>query len=395
MMNEKKKVLILGASRGQVGLYESAKKMGYTSVAASIQGDYPALRIADIVRFVDITNPAKVLEVAKSEKIDAVVTSCQDTGLEALALVAKELGLPGLSMRAARASTNKAFQKQLLLNGGVPTAKCREIYSIDSFLKVNGLFEYPIVIKRLNSQGSSGVFIVQNLKEALLTLKKILTEDDSVLVEEYIEGIEFGAQAFVFDGNVLFVVPHGDYILKKSSPVPFGHWLPYDRVSSEKVEAIVKAAIGAIGLNNCAVNVDIFLCKDGSLKIIELTGRAGSNGLPELMSKYFDQNYYDVILKNAFGMGSDFNIGCKDKACVVKMLLPKKEGLFRVNNNSSSSSLFDFRAFKDEGEKYQAFNSLKDAIGQISLQANTLEECDKRFYEIAQSVFMLGKEDVY
>lgn len=48
------------------------------------------------------------------------------------------------------------------------------------------------------------------------------------LVEEYIEGIEFGAQAFVFDNQIQFILPHGDMMFYADTGVPIGHYVPYD-----------------------------------------------------------------------------------------------------------------------------------------------------------------------
>ena len=41
----KEKIMILGAGRGQVDLIQTAKRMGYETVVASIKGDYPGFKI--------------------------------------------------------------------------------------------------------------------------------------------------------------------------------------------------------------------------------------------------------------------------------------------------------------------------------------------------------------
>lgn len=42
-----KRLMILGASYSQTPLYESARKLGYYTIAASIAGDYPGFALAD------------------------------------------------------------------------------------------------------------------------------------------------------------------------------------------------------------------------------------------------------------------------------------------------------------------------------------------------------------
>ena len=45
--SKKKTIMILGAGRGQVGLYKAARELGHRSVAVSIPGDYPGFAFAD------------------------------------------------------------------------------------------------------------------------------------------------------------------------------------------------------------------------------------------------------------------------------------------------------------------------------------------------------------
>ena len=42
-----KKIMILGAGRGQVQLIKTAKELGYYTIVASIEGNYPGFDIAD------------------------------------------------------------------------------------------------------------------------------------------------------------------------------------------------------------------------------------------------------------------------------------------------------------------------------------------------------------
>ena len=57
-----KNILVLGAGRGQVGLYKAAREMGHLSVAVSIPGDYPGFALADEIDYTDITDAEAVLE---------------------------------------------------------------------------------------------------------------------------------------------------------------------------------------------------------------------------------------------------------------------------------------------------------------------------------------------
>ena len=101
-----------------------------------------------------------------------------------------------------------------------------------------------------------------------------LTKRSCCIVEEFIEGWEFGAQAFVYRGEVLFVMPHGDETFVSHTAVPVGHYVPLEcsRDVQRQTEEVLRKAIRAIGLNNCAVNADLIL-RDNKVYVIEITGR--------------------------------------------------------------------------------------------------------------------------
>lgn len=394
-MDYKKKIMILGASRGQLGLYRAAKEMDLQSIAVGIRGKYPGLMLADKALFVDIMKPEAVLDVAKKEGIDAIVTSCQDTGLEALALVSETLGLTGLTLEAAKASINKAVQKRKLLKAQVPTAYGLEISSLDSYYEIQDKLGFPVVIKQLSSQGSSGVYIANEKQEAQKVVSQLLKNESTILVEEYINGIEFGAQAFVFDHKILFVMEHGDLLYRGKSPMPIGHWFPYrkDEVFSGEVYKIVEQAVQAIGLNNCAVNVDLFLCADGSIKVIELTGRAGANGLPELVGAAYHQNYYNSIIRASLGDRPSFSEVSNSPTRLVKMVLPINSGVVDYTHQNCRN-LVESEAFFNNGEPYEGFVSLKSAIGQIMVSGKDRRECEQNFYNMTENIFNLKRKDV-
>ena len=62
-----------------------------------------------------------------------------------------------------------------------------------------------------------------------------------------------------------------------------------------------RKAIKAIGLDDCAVNID-FIEEDGVIYVLELTGRIGANCLPELVSINYGLNYYKMVIAAALGI---------------------------------------------------------------------------------------------
>lgn len=96
----KKRLLIIGAGRGQVGLYKAAKEMGIHTIAGTMKDNNPpGIKLADEVCYMNIANPNEVLEKAKTLQLDDVATCCLDTGVPALGKVCDALKLTGLTGR--------------------------------------------------------------------------------------------------------------------------------------------------------------------------------------------------------------------------------------------------------------------------------------------------------
>ena len=75
MENTKKKILILGAGRGQIGLYKACSRLGYESIAVSIDGDYPGFQYADRVCITDIKDREGVARLGAEIGADGIVTA--------------------------------------------------------------------------------------------------------------------------------------------------------------------------------------------------------------------------------------------------------------------------------------------------------------------------------
>ena len=121
--------------------------------------------------------------------------------------------------------------KQKFLQGGVRTAKFEVVSDYDQALKDAQDMDFPIMIKAADLSGSRGISKVHSFdKDAVkAAVEKVrdFSGKEEFIVEECIEGIEFGAQSLVCGGKIKFVLPHGDYVFEGDTGVPVGHYVPY------------------------------------------------------------------------------------------------------------------------------------------------------------------------
>lgn len=375
-----KRLLVQGAGRGNLGLVKTAKKHGVSIIMTGLGGNYPCNPYADMFCRADISDPDAVLRVAKEERVDGAIICCSDTGLVAVGRCNDVLGLSGITEKAAEDSANKLLMKEKLLAAGVRTARYLKVGSEGELDKVVREIGFPMIVKATDLQGSRGINIVREESELLQAYNDTmsLTKKDYCIIEQYIDGNEYGAQAFVYNGDVLFVQPHGDETIMCKTAVPIGHYIPY-RINEELYQDTfnqVTNSIKALSINDCAVNVDL-IEKDGKAYIIELTGRVGANCLPELISNYFGINYYEMILATCLGE-SPLPIWEKRKTeCVTLARMIKSEKAGRVK------SVFvpeiddaDVHMFIEKGSEVRPFTNSNDAIGEIIVKGQTMRDCE-------------------
>ena len=269
-----KKVMILGAGIYQVPLIKQAKAMGLYTIVVSIKGNYPGFSLADKVYYEDTTDYETVLGIAKAEKIDGIVTTGTDVAVITIGKVCDALGLTGLSFEAAQIASNKLLMKTKYEEFGVRTARFRKVpFDLDVIKEETAVLHFPLIFKAVDTSGSRGIIRVNSYDEfaSAMAYTQKATKLDYFIIEEFLEGDEFGAQAFVLGGKVQFILPHGDYVFKGDTGVPIGHFAPYDMsqdVVDDAKEQLEKA-VCAMGLDNCAINAD-FMLVGGKTYVLEL-----------------------------------------------------------------------------------------------------------------------------
>ena len=372
-----KKLMIMGAGIYQVPLIKKAKEMGIYTIVVSIPGNYPGFALADKVYYENTVDYEKILEIAKQEEIDGIVTAGTDVAVITIGKVCDELGLSGISFAAAKVASNKILMKEKYEEYGVRTARFRELHFEDSIEEKTKGLNFPLIFKAIDSSGSRGIVRV-NAPEEFESAKAIVkasSRTDSYIIEEFIEGEEFGAQAFVYRGKVQFILPHGDYVFQGDTGVPIGHFAPY-ALSEEQLEDTrvqLEHAITAMGLDNCAVNAD-FIMREGKTYVLELGGRSGATCLAELVSIYYGFDYYEKLILAA--LGEDVVFPQEQAAPNASMLLRSdKDGVITsiINENTVDDYIveiqFDFRV----GDPVKKFHVGPNRIGHVITKGDTLE----------------------
>ena len=374
-----KKLMIMGAGTYQVPLIKTAKEMGIYTIAVSIPGNYPGFAYADEVLHINTVDSEAVLEAAREREIDGICTAGTDVAVMTIGRVNDALGLSGISYEAARLACDKVLMKKCYEDNGVRTAKYRKVYFNENLnRKIEGL-EYPLIVKIVDSSGSRGITRVDTPSQLPGAIRnaQAFTRKDYYIVEEFIVGREFGAQAFVMDGKVQFILPHGDYIFHGSTGVPAGHFAPY-ALTKEQMEDCCRTteqALKAMKLDNCACNCD-FIMQDGKTYVLEIGGRSGATCLAELVSIYYGYDYYRKIIEVALGKKPDFPTDLHVPNA-SKLLMSDRDGeiIALANRNPRNDpNLYEVVFDYTVGDQVKKFHVGPNRIGHVITKGRTLQE---------------------
>lgn len=261
---DKRRILILGAGVMQIPALRWAAEQGWYIYVAD--GNPQAVGISMAHRFlhVDLSDVegmiAAAAEVRDREGLDGVFTAGTDFSYT-VARVAEALGLPGLSPEVAYRASNKAEMRTVLRRHGVSSPNFAILKNGEAEEQVLERLSFPLVVKPVDNMGSRGIRRVDTLEEYRRAFEDAgrHSRSGTVIVEEYIPGMEFSIDALVVNGEVTYTGIADRHIFFPPYFVEMGHTIPTvadDTVLAE-VRKTFEAAVRALGIDNGAAKGDV------------------------------------------------------------------------------------------------------------------------------------------
>ncbi len=197
-----KKVLVIGAGIGQVPLSLKIKERGLYLIVVTIPGDYPCIKLADKVYYVDIFDKEAVLNIARLEDVSAVISDQNDLMMPTVAFIAESLNLPGNKLSQVDSYCNKNRFRDNCDRLGIPVPKHIRVTSYDKYRIIEDI-AFPCVVKPEDSQSSIGVKKVNdeiNYKAAVAAAINF-SRNNAAIVEEFFVGQEVVVEGFIYKGK--------------------------------------------------------------------------------------------------------------------------------------------------------------------------------------------------
>lgn len=291
MAKSKKKLMLLGGLRYLLPVIEAAHRHGIHVITVDYLPDNIAHKYSDEYHNVSIIDKDAVLELAKRLQIDGIMSFAVDPGVVSAAYVAEKMGLPfQCSYEAACILQNKSRFRQFLADNGFNVPNARGYSEAGEALKDVDYFNWPVIVKPVDSAGSKGVTRVDDPADLPAAIAHALDCSPSrhFIIEDFLELDGFQSSTDVFTVNgVLSHCPFSDQLFDWNAVNPY---VPAIEIWPSTMPQLVQNELRnelqrLFKLLNCKTgiyNVESRLCKNGKAYIMEVSPRGGGNRIAEL-----------------------------------------------------------------------------------------------------------------
>lgn len=296
------RLMVLGGGRHQVPLIQRAEERGIETVLVDYLPDAPGREFASHSELADATDTSIAVELASKYAVDGVVTTGTDIPIRTMAAVADALQLPHyLTPSGARSATDKLSMFETLSLAGVPMAR-----RFPSDQKLLPHAQLPVVVKPADSQGQRGMALVEEagaLSEALGHARKS-SRTGRVLIEEYMTGPEFTANAWLQDGGIAMMLVN-DRITFNPSPylgIAFQHRHPSLAAAGweDRVRDITLRTARSYGVETGPLYIQMIATADGP-RVVEAAARIGGGHESRLIWHMTGWSSDDALIDLALG----------------------------------------------------------------------------------------------
>lgn len=384
---KQKKLLLLGGLRYLLPVIEEAHRLGAYVITADYLPDNIAHKYSDEYCNVSIIDKEAVLKAAEEHQIDAILSHAVDPGVVSAAYVAEKLGLPfQCSYEAACILQDKARFRKFLSENGFNCPHARGYNNVDAALHDIDYFDWPVIVKPVDSAGSKGVTKVVDPKDLPTAIEIAMTSSISknFIIEDFLEkeGYSVGSESFVVDGKLLYNGFYDQYFDNESanpytpSAEVWPSLMPQDY--QDEIKAELQRLVDLLGVTTGLFNVECRVCTNGKAYLMEVSPRAGGNRLAEMLNYAADVNINEAETRKALGLPV---VGVHEPNYkghfAILVLHSEKEGRFdylHIDETFRSEHVIEEELRVNKGDSVGTFSGANAAIGTLFLKFRTREQ---------------------
>lgn len=382
-----KKILIIGAGFLQSFVIKKAKDMGYYTITIDKNPNSIGFNYADEYNIVDIIDQEACLKYALSKNIDGVITAATDYGVLSTAFIAKEMNLPGLDYDVAKIIKNKYMVRRTLFEKNVDdVSQYYEVNSINSLNDIKSVIKYPVMVKPCDGSGSKAAKRADSFKELVAACDTAIKASliGKALIEDFIQGKEFGVESFVYNGNAHVLGVMGKYMTSPPDYAELGHSFPSQLDIEERVKEVAISAIKSLGINFGAVNMDVLVTNDNRVCIVDIGARMGGNLIGSHIIPYGTGiDYMGNLIRAAVKDSVELKAQSKGENVVTRLLALKPGKVLGLPNfeEIKKRCFVDVFHHLEIGSEIREYHNNLDGCGYVVSVTDDLNQALKRVEE--------------
>lgn len=387
-MNEGKTLMMLGGLRYLKPAINAAHRLGIRVVTVDNCPSNPAHRWSDTSVEASVDDASAVFGAAVDHDVNGITSFAVNPGVIIASVVSHLLGLPfPCQPRSACAMQDKGLFRSLLDFAGFHAPRHLSFGDDDDILGKlsDGIpFGWPVIVKPIDSAGSKGVSLVDNmasLSEALLKAFPC-SPTGRVIIEEYIpsDGHPSDSEAFFVNGRLQFCSFSDQYFDgdAENAFVPSGYLWPSSMPENRQLElmAELQRLADILQIGTGLFNVETRFSAEGHPYIMELSPRAGGNRLAEMLDMLCGSSLIENSVRASVGMPLlPMEMPVYDGALAEIIIHAGSDGIFRSLEIAPHMKplVAETDLWVRPGSHVSAFNGANNAIGTLVLRSDNRE----------------------
>lgn len=387
---KQKKLMLLGGLRYLLPVIEEAHKLGAYVITADYLPDNIAHKYSDEYCNVSIIDKETVLRAAQELEIDGILSHAVDPGVVSAAYVAEKMGLPfQCSYEAACILQDKSLFRKFLSDNGFNCPHAKGYNNVEEALKDVDYYNWPVIVKPVDSAGSKGVTKVDTPDELSEAISIALASSISknFIIEDFLEkdGFSVGSESFVVNGKLLYNGFYDQYFDNEAvNPyTPSAEVWPSIMAieHQEEIKRELQRLIGLLGITTGLFNVECRVCKNGKSYLMEVSPRAGGNRLSEMLNYAADVNINEAETRKALGYPvGDIHEPNYNGHYAIKVIYSEQAGIFdgiEIDETFRREHVIEEEIRINKGHRVDSFAGANAAFGTLFLRFDSREELAK------------------
>ena len=395
-MQEKKKLLMLGASSFQIPCIKYAKSEGYHVITCDYCPDNPGHKYSDEYHNVSTTDLQLVLKLARKLEIDGILAYASDPAAPTAAFVAEKMGLPGNPYKSVKTLSEKDLYRSFLRLNKFNTPWYGGFNTLKDFSSSSSQFTYPVIVKPVDSSGSKGISAVNDFWEMdkAITHAIQFSRSNRFIVEEFIEKKypQLDGDIFVHNGKIIAYYlgdQRNDVAINPFVPSSINYPSLLPDFIHDKIKSELQRAIDLLKIKFGGFNIEVIVDEKDEIYLIEIGARNGGNCIPDIIKCASNVDMIKMSVDASMEVEPKIlNRKNIEKFYTSYVIHSNKDGKFKSVklDDSISQYVLDIRLMVKEGGDVYKFNGSNCTVGVGLLEFPNLNVRNKMMDKIEELI---------